>query len=210
MTAAQNVKSEWSGIDVRDFGPYREALAARLGQRLWSDAGLRRRLAEAPETYFGETGLSAPDGMDLRVIDKGVDEFVFVVPRVPPEVELWYRYEQISDWWMLAHGFYWWMRREHGDAVDPFLGALGVTSGGRGPIRTGATRCWTIPAPRWSARPAARSTPISRCARSRRPTPSSSSCPPTPPRSAWATGQRTMPASSPWPTRGGNGWSGPA
>ncbi|MEM7710404.1 MAG: hypothetical protein AAF264_06575 [Pseudomonadota bacterium] len=143
MTAAQHVKSVWSGIDVRDFGPYREAVAAALAARSWSEPLLREEMAVSPALYWEETGFEAPTGPNgstdrgLRIIDKEVDEFVFVVPRVPPEAELWYRYEQISDWWMLAHGFYWWMRREYGDAIDPFLGALGVQIIGR---------TWTDPA----------------------------------------------------------------
>lgn len=131
MTAQDIVKREWSGIDVRDFGPYRESLAAAIALRSWDDPDLRRALVETPETYFRETGLPAPDGMDLRVIEKTPEQFVFVVPAHPGEAALWYRYEQIANWWMLAHGFFWWMRREHGAAIDPLLGALGVQIIGR-------------------------------------------------------------------------------
>ncbi len=131
MTQQLQTKRTWSGIDVRPFGPYRESLAAELGHLTWKDAALRQKLAESPKTYFELTGLPEPEGMDLRIVDKATDEFIFVVPRIPPKTELWYRYEQISDWWMLAHGFYWWMRREHGEVVDPFLGALNVQIIGR-------------------------------------------------------------------------------
>nr|WP_298373698.1 hypothetical protein [uncultured Halomonas sp.] len=131
MSIHDNVKSEWSGIDVKDFGPYRESLAAALACRGWNDEKLRSELVKTPDLYFEKTGLARPESMSLRIVDKTPDEFVFVVPRNPPERELWYRYEQISNWWMLAHGFYWWMRREHGAKVDPFLGALNVQIIGR-------------------------------------------------------------------------------
>ncbi len=131
MTQQLQTKSTWSGIDVRPFGPYRESVAAELGHLMWKDAALRQKLVERPKTYFELTGLPEPEGIDLRIVDKAADEFIFVVPRIPPKAELWYRYEQISDWWMLAHSFYWWMRREHGEVVDPFLGALNVQIIGR-------------------------------------------------------------------------------
>lgn len=134
------VASEWSGIDVTAFGPYKESLQARFGEALFAAPERRRALAYDPKLWSHEIGIEVRG--TLTVIDKSPDEFVFVVPAMPTEEELWYRYEQISDWWMLAHAFYWWMRREHGaDAAEPFLSALHVQIIGR---------TWTDPD--WRAR----------------------------------------------------------
>ena len=135
-TAQETVKARWSGIDVAGFGPYRESVAAALARRCWRDPDLAGRLVADPDLYFEETGFERGSAGRLTILAKAADEFVFVVPATPPSDELWYRYEQISNWWMLAHGFYWWARREQRDAVDPFLAALDVQIIGR---------CWNDP-----------------------------------------------------------------
>lgn len=51
----------------------------------------------------------------------------FVVPLKPPRGEFSYRFEQISNWWMMAHGFTWWMSRlENGHEATKMLDALQI------------------------------------------------------------------------------------
>lgn len=125
------IKSKWSDIDVTDFGPYREARAAALARSLWLEPGKKDELFAKPKSVLSEAlGLDF-GAADVQVIDKATDEFVFVLPRIPPKDELWYRYEQISGWWMFAHAMWWWMVREHGEGVAPYLNALNVQIIGR-------------------------------------------------------------------------------
>lgn len=132
MKSFEQVKEHWSGIDVsKEFGPYQESVQARLAQRLWDDESLKQALKDRPDAYFEETGFERPHERSVRIVDKTPQQFIFVVPLIPPESEIWHRYEQISNWWMYAHAFHWWMRRDHGSKVDPFLSSLDVQIIGR-------------------------------------------------------------------------------
>ena len=126
------VKETWSGVDVRKFGPYREQRQAVLINRLWSDPALKTELMQHPKSVLQrESGFIFSESTEVKVLEEPADEFFFVLPAIPPQAELWYRYEQISGWWMLAHAFWWWEKRLHGDKVDGFLPGLEVQIIGR-------------------------------------------------------------------------------
>jgi hypothetical protein len=132
MSVQETVKSEWSTIDVRSFGPYYESMAAVLADKIWSDAAFKAELLSDPAAVLArEVNLILPTGRKINLIDKHPNEFYFVLPEIPPQEELWYRYEQISGWWMFAHSLWWWMNRQFGPKVLPFLTALNVQIIGR-------------------------------------------------------------------------------
>lgn len=132
MLVKETVKPVWGGIDVRSFGPYYENLAAVLADKLWSDPAFKAELLKDPKTVLvREVGLELPKGQQINVVDKRPEEFYFVLPEIPPQQELWYRYEQISGWWMFAHSLWWWMNRQFGTKVSPFLTTLNVQIIGR-------------------------------------------------------------------------------
>lgn len=125
------IKKEWSTVNVESFGPYFEANAAALARKFWSDPTAKQELLRAPKGVLErELGIDL-GSKTVKVIDKKPDEFYFVLAATPPKDELWYRYEQISGWWMFAHAFWWWMTREHGDKVALFLNSLNVQIIGR-------------------------------------------------------------------------------
>lgn len=126
------VKATWSRIDVREFGPYKEQRQTVLINRIWNDSVLKNELMQNPKAVLQrESGLIFSENIEVKVLEEPTDEFFFVLPAIPPQTELWYRYEQISGWWMLAHTFWWWEKRIHGDNVDAFLPGLEVQIIGR-------------------------------------------------------------------------------
>ena len=133
MLARERIASSWSGIDVGGFGPYQESLAAVVAEKAWTDPLFRAELVASPRAVLArEIGLDLPAGCELVLIQKRPDEFVFVLPDIPAAEDLWYRYEQISGWWMLAHANWWWMARQFGShKVSSFLPALDVQIIGR-------------------------------------------------------------------------------
>jgi hypothetical protein len=132
MLTQEIVKPIWSTIDVRNFGPYYENMAAVLAEKIWSDPAFKAELLNDPVAVLArEVNLVLPTGCKINLVDKRPDEFYFVLPEIPPKEELWYRYEQISGWWMFAHSLWWWMHRQFGKKVSPFLTALNVQIIGR-------------------------------------------------------------------------------
>ena len=133
MLAKELIAPTWSGIDVREFGPYHESLAAAVALKTWSDPNFKAELLSNPAVVLErEMGLLLPGGQHIELIDKRLDEFIFVIPETPPAEALWHRYEQISGWWMLAHANWWWMTRRFGvEKVAAFLPALDVQIIGR-------------------------------------------------------------------------------
>lgn len=127
MKSQERIKSVWSGIDVTKFGPYHENLAAALAEQIWNNAEFKSKLLKDPKKVLKqEINLEVLESQKINIIDKQPDEFYFVLPAIPSKTELWYRYEQISGWWMLAHSMWWCMTRDFGDKVSPFLTALNV------------------------------------------------------------------------------------
>lgn len=132
MKSQARIKPVWSGIDVKKFGPYHESLAAALADKIWSNPEFKAELLKNPQqVLYDEIGLEISQGQKINLVDKQPDEFYFVLPQTPPEAELWYRYEQISGWWMFAHSLWWFMKRHFGDRVSSFLTSLNVQIIGR-------------------------------------------------------------------------------
>lgn len=126
------VRDTWSHVDVRQFGPYREQLMAELARRAWRSPEARQELLQRPrELLRREVGLEFDRDVTVRVIEDTPGTFTFVLPRRPSQEELWYRYEQISGWWMLAHAFWWWAKRARVPDADSFLPGLEVQIIGR-------------------------------------------------------------------------------
>jgi hypothetical protein len=101
------VRKLWSNVDVTDFGPYYEALQARLIDRIWNDESLKQEILSDPKAVFErESDITFPANVEVRVLEEPEDTFYFVIPATPPTEEQWYRYEQFSTWWTLIHT--WW------------------------------------------------------------------------------------------------------
>ena len=132
MKAREKIEPVWSGINVKKFGPYHESLAAALAEKIWHDPEFKAKLLENPKKVLKEEiNLEVPESQKINIVDKQPDEFYFVLPAIPPETEMWYRYEQIAGWWMFAHSMWWWMTRHFGDKVSSFLISLNVQIIGR-------------------------------------------------------------------------------
>ena len=132
MKVRERIKSSWSNINVTKFGPYHENLAAALAEKIWREPEFKAKLLKNPkEVLKEEIALEIPTSRQFNIVDKQPNEFYFVLPQIPPEAELWYRYEQIAGWWMFAHSMWWWMTRHFDDKVSPFLEAINVQIIGR-------------------------------------------------------------------------------
>lgn len=132
MKVQDRISQTWSNIDVRKFGPYHENLAAALAEKIWNDPQFKAELLKDPKRVLKEEiSLEISESRQFNIVDKKPDEFYFVLPEIPPEEELWYRYEQMAGWWMFAHSMWWWMTRHFGDKASPFLTVLNVQIIGR-------------------------------------------------------------------------------
>jgi hypothetical protein len=134
-----SVKTMWSTIDVTRFGPLKEARMARLAYMIWSDAGFKKEfLAHPKEVLAREASVILPAQTAVTVIEEGSGGSAhFAVPTTPPKSELTYRFEQIANWWMMAHGFFFWMSRmEHGEKATALLEGVQVAF---------IARIWTEP-----------------------------------------------------------------
>jgi hypothetical protein len=61
MLIQETVKSEWSTIDVRSFGPYYENMAAVLADQILSDAAFKAELLSDPAAVLArEVNLILP------------------------------------------------------------------------------------------------------------------------------------------------------
>ena len=134
------VKTEWSTIDMTKFGPLKEARMARLLRWAWSDPKFKKDfLAHPKEILEREASVILPAQTMVTAFEENSDAIVhFVVPVTPPKSELIYRLEQIADWWMLAHAFYFFMSTlEHGEQAGALLDGIQVAF---------LARIWTEPA----------------------------------------------------------------
>src|ERR1700726_4777312 len=133
------VKTMWSTIDVTKFGPLKEARMARLARMIWSAGRLKKEFfAQPKEMLAREASLILPAHARVTVIEEGSgDTAHFAVPATPPTSEILYRFEQIANWWMMAHGFFFWMSRmEHGEKAAGLLEGVQVAF---------IARMWTDP-----------------------------------------------------------------
>lgn len=109
------VEKTWSGVEVTDFGPYFEAIQARLLDCIWSNAEFKKEIFTDPKAvYTRESDISFSDGMDIKVFDDTDESFYFIVPEAPLEEEIRYRYEQFANWWSLAHAWWYMYAKEGG------------------------------------------------------------------------------------------------
>ncbi|PSM48333.1 hypothetical protein C7Y66_15160 [Chroococcidiopsis sp. CCALA 051] len=107
LTQFPQVRTLWSNVNVTDFGPYYEALQARLIDRVWHDELLKQEILIDPKAVFErESDITFPANVEVRVLEEPEDTFYFVIPATPRAEEQWYRYEQLATWWMLGHT--WW------------------------------------------------------------------------------------------------------
>ena len=99
------VKPEWSQVkETTIYGPYNEALQYRLLLGLWSNEALKNEFTSNPKAVLErEAHLKLPGHMQVQVVEDTPDRFHFILPRTPAKKEFNYRYQQIADWWMLAH-----------------------------------------------------------------------------------------------------------
>lgn len=133
-TTLAPVKKTWSQIDASGYGPYLESLRMRLLLKLWEDPGAKKAfLADPKGVLTEETELRLPAGVRVEATEDTDTLFSFVLPVRPPEAEFNHRFQQIADWWMMAHGFLWWQARNGvaTDKLDGFRRALGVFIIGR-------------------------------------------------------------------------------
>ncbi len=103
---------EWSGVPVSEFGPTKEAKMARILDMIWSDTAFKEEIMENPAEILRREGIEVPDNMKVILIEDEKNEFNFAIPNIPPKEEFYYRYEQISGWWMFAHQLWYWMGRQ--------------------------------------------------------------------------------------------------
>lgn len=133
------VKTVWSTIDVTKFGPLKEARMARMARIIWSDPNFKKEfLAHPKDILEREASLILPPATRVRAIEENSEGTVhFVVPPTPSKSELTYRLEQISNWWMTAHSYFYWMSRlEHGEQAAGLLDGVQVAF---------LARMWTEP-----------------------------------------------------------------
>ena len=96
---------------------------------LWYNEELRKEFLDNPKTVLArESHLELPERMRVKVLEDAADRFHFILPRKPAKEEFNYRYQQIADWWMLAHYLGVRQLREGKElaAVDAFRKALHV------------------------------------------------------------------------------------
>ncbi|MBP2831858.1 hypothetical protein J8281_06615 [Aquimarina sp. U1-2] len=109
MQKLKKISNTWSGIPVADFGPTKETKMARILDLAWTDADFKTELIENPNQVLENEDVFLPESLKVIVLQETENEFVFVVPAIPPKEEFYYRYEQISGWWMFAHQLWYWM-----------------------------------------------------------------------------------------------------
>ncbi|MBD2060647.1 NHLP leader peptide family natural product precursor [Oculatella sp. FACHB-28] len=132
--ALPDVKTTWSTIDATTYGPYREALQMRLILRLWHEDALRQEFLSNPKAVLErESHLKLPADTQIKVLEDTANLFHFVLPQRPPEGEFAYRFQQIADWWMMAHSLIWWQMRSGADlaTLDHFRQGIHVMIIGR-------------------------------------------------------------------------------
>jgi hypothetical protein len=124
------VKAPWSNVaQTSIYGPYNEAKQFRLLLRLWIDDAIRAEFLSDPKGVLRrEASLDLPAAMRVNVVEDRRDLFHFVLPLAPVQEEFNLRYQQISNWWMLAHYLATRQLRDGMDiaAVDGFRQALQV------------------------------------------------------------------------------------
>lgn len=127
VIAYQRIKPVWSGADVSSTGAFKEALQADLLSRLWQSPELMQQLCSQPKPLLKEAlGLSLPSTVDLNVLpEKAGNTFHFVIPRQPSEsTALFARLNQMGNWWMVAHTFWWHLHRSDKDEMRLALQAM--------------------------------------------------------------------------------------
>jgi hypothetical protein len=123
------VRAVWSKIDMTKFGPLKEARMARLLRWAWGDPNFKKDfLAHPKEILEREANVILPAQTTVTAMEENSGDIVhFVVPVTPSKSELTYRFEQIADWWMMAHSFYFFMSSmEHGDQAGALLDGVQV------------------------------------------------------------------------------------
>jgi hypothetical protein len=100
------VKTPWSNVEKTSvYGPYNEALQFRVLLKLWAEPAFKADfIANPKEVLAREAKLPLADGVEVKVVEDDEDLFHFILPRTPSPDEFNFRYQQIADWWMLAHG----------------------------------------------------------------------------------------------------------
>lgn len=126
----REVKQVWGNIAATSStGQFKEAKQLRLLLGLWYDDALRAEFIDSPkDVLLREAGFAFPDDVKVQVVADEPDLFHFVLPRKPPAEETMYRYQEISDWWMVGHSACYFQLREGKDlaAVDTFRQGLWV------------------------------------------------------------------------------------
>ncbi|MBE9062266.1 NHLP leader peptide family RiPP precursor [cf. Phormidesmis sp. LEGE 11477] len=123
----QRINSIWSGAEVSSTGAFKEALQADVLSRLWQSPELMQQLCSQPQSFLQEAlGLSLPDTVEVNVLRENVgDTFHFVVPYRPSNSQaLFARLEQMGNWWMVAHTFWWHLQRPDKDDFRLALQAM--------------------------------------------------------------------------------------
>jgi hypothetical protein len=118
MISNQRIQPVWSGVDVSSTDVFKEALQADLLSRLWQSPELMQQLASKPKLFLKkELGLTLPDTVEVKVLHETVaDTFYFIVPHRPIKSKARYaRLERMGNWWMVAHTFWWHLRRPDKD-----------------------------------------------------------------------------------------------
>lgn len=134
LLALPDVKTTWSTIDTTNYGPYREALQMRLLLRLWHEDALKQEFLNNPKAVLErESLIKLPANTQVKVLEDNANLFHFVLPQKPPEEEFAYRFQQIADWWMVAHSLIWWQMRNGVDlaTLDHFRQGVHVFIIGR-------------------------------------------------------------------------------
>lgn len=105
------VKKVWSGVEVKDFDPYKDALQARLINLIWNNESLKHEMINNPKVVFErETGITFPSDLEIKVLEENDDTFYFVIPPLPSNKAKWEQfYQQMSVWWTLTYTWWYWM-----------------------------------------------------------------------------------------------------
>lgn len=125
-TSFPKVKREWAGVDVTKFGPYYEALQARLIDLIWNDEATKQEILTNPKAVFErEADIKFPTDVEVRVLEEIEGNFYIVIPAMPPTQEQWERfYAQMSIWWNMTYTFWWRMYSLYGSNSRPFREVL--------------------------------------------------------------------------------------
>jgi hypothetical protein len=127
------VKKAWSGIDVTEYGPFKEVIQAQLISRIWTDESFKQEMLTNPKVVLErEVGITLPADMEIKALEEDPNVFYFVIPKTPAdEAELLDRYEQNAGWWMLAHTWWRWISQIDILKADTFRKSLQVLIIGR-------------------------------------------------------------------------------